>query len=45
MKTFCFVVFGLLLSVVAFAQVTGKMFPDMEAETVEDKKVKLPQRG
>jgi predicted peroxiredoxin len=24
------------------AQVTGKMFPAMEAETVEDKKVKLP---
>lgn len=24
------------------AQVVGKMFPDMEAETVEDKKVKLP---
>ena len=43
MKTFWFVVFGLLLSVVALAQVTGKVFPDMEAETVEDKKVKLPQ--
>lgn len=43
MKTFCFVVFGVMLSVVALAQVTGKMFPDMEAETVEDKKVKLPQ--
>jgi len=43
MKTFGFVVFGLLLSFVAAAQVTGKMFPDMEAETVEDKKVKLPQ--
>lgn len=25
------------------AQVVGKMFPDMEAETVEDKKVKLPE--
>ncbi|MBY0435519.1 MAG: hypothetical protein K2U26_15565 [Cyclobacteriaceae bacterium] len=24
------------------AQVTGKLFPDMEAETVEDKKVRLP---
>jgi hypothetical protein len=43
MKTFGFVVFGVLLSFVATAQVTGKMFPDMEAETVEDKKVKLPQ--
>jgi hypothetical protein len=43
MKTLGFVVFGLLLSFVATAQVAGKMFPDMEAETVEDKKVKLPQ--
>ncbi|SHI00007.1 ATP10 protein [Chryseolinea serpens] len=34
---------GLLLALSSFAQVTGKMFPDMEAETVEDKKVKLPQ--
>jgi len=25
------------------AQVVGKIFPDMEAETVEDKKVKLPK--
>src|SRR5436190_7330974 len=25
------------------AQVIGKVFPDMEAETVNDKKVKLPQ--
>jgi hypothetical protein len=25
------------------AQVVGKQFPDMEAETIEDKKVKLPQ--
>ncbi|MEJ0031308.1 MAG: hypothetical protein WDO15_13435 [Bacteroidota bacterium] len=24
------------------AQVIGKMFPDMQAETVEDKKVSLP---
>lgn len=31
------------LSVTIKAQVTGKMFPDMEAETVEDKKIKLPQ--
>jgi|SRR5688572_2723515 len=43
MKTLCFVVFGLFLSLRVEAQVTGKMFPDMEAETVEDKKVKLPQ--
>ncbi len=33
-----------LLAVInqAQAQVIGKIFPDMEAETVEDKKVKLP---
>jgi hypothetical protein len=43
MKTLCFVVFGLIFTVTVEAQVTGKMFPDMEAETVEDKKVKLPQ--
>lgn len=43
MKTLCFVVFSLVVSVAGKAQVTGKMFPDMEAETVEDKKVKLPQ--
>ena len=42
MKTLGFVVFSLLLSFAATAQV-GKAFPDMEAETVEDKKVKLPQ--
>jgi hypothetical protein len=45
MKTFGIVVLGLLLSFAASAQVTGKMFPDMEAETVEDKKVKLPQEA
>jgi hypothetical protein len=45
MKTLGFVVFGLLLAVAVEAQVTGKMFPDMEAETVEDKKVKLPQEA
>lgn len=43
MKTFGVVVLGVLLSFAAAAQVTGKMFPDMEAETVEDKRVKLPQ--
>jgi len=45
MKTLCFVVFGLFLTLTVEAQVTGKMFPDMEAETVEDKKVKLPQQA
>lgn len=33
---------GLLLVVPAAAQVVGKTFPAMEAETVEDKKVRLP---
>jgi hypothetical protein len=36
----------ILMSFIALmleAQVVGKMFPDMEAETVEDKKTKLPQ--
>lgn len=32
-----------LICIVSNAQVVGKVFPDMEAETVEDKKVKLPQ--
>ena len=31
-----------LVAVVVKAQVIGKIFPNMEAETVEDKKVKLP---
>lgn len=36
--------FLLLLSMVfhSNAQVIGKMFPDLEAETIEDKRVKLP---
>lgn len=42
MKKVILVFFGLMLTVVVHAQVVGKMFPDMEAETVEDKKVKLP---
>ena len=33
----------LLVGASAQAQVIGKQFPDMDAETVEDKKVKLPQ--
>lgn len=37
------IVLGLFLSVfITEAQVVGKTFPDMQAETVEDKKVKLP---
>ena len=43
MKKFTFLTLILVLSLAAKAQVTGKMFPDMEAETVEDKKVLLPQ--
>ena len=35
----------MIVSFAAQAQVIGKMFPDMEAETVEDKKVKLPQEA
>jgi hypothetical protein len=31
-----------ILAMSAEAQITGKMFPDMEAETVEDKKIRLP---
>jgi ATP10 protein len=36
---------GILLSLSIQAQVIGKMFPEMEAETVEDKKVRLPQEA
>ena len=43
MKKYTFLMFAVFLSLAATAQVTGKMFPDMEAETVEDKKVLLPQ--
>ena len=32
-----------LISYVAQAQAVGKIFPDLEAETADDKKVKLPQ--
>jgi hypothetical protein len=31
-----------VLSLSSKAQITGKMFPEMEAETVEDKKIRLP---
>ena len=43
MKKFSLLFVGFVLSVTLEAQVIGKTFPDMEAETVEDKKVKLPQ--
>lgn len=43
MKKLTFLMLAVVLSLAAHAQVTGKMFPDMEAETVEDKKIMLPQ--
>jgi hypothetical protein len=42
MKKIGLIVLGLCLESQAWTQVVGKQFPDMEAETVEDKKVKLP---
>lgn len=39
---FCLVMFAACLTD-SEGQVIGKTFPDMEAETVEDKKVRLPQ--
>jgi len=43
MKKLGLLILSTVLSLTIHAQVTGKMFPDMEAETVEDKKIKLPQ--
>ncbi len=43
MKTINIFIFFLLASASIQAQVVGKMFPSMEAETVEDKKVILPE--
>lgn len=43
MKTFALIVMAMALSFATHAQVIGKTFPDMEAETVEDKKIILPQ--
>jgi hypothetical protein len=42
MKRILFVCMLMLGGLTTQAQVVGKMFPAMEAETVEDKKVKLP---
>lgn len=42
MKNIILIVFLGFVSQLAFAQVVGKQFPDMTAETVEDKKVTLP---
>jgi hypothetical protein len=43
MKLFFGLTLGLLLALPTQGQVVGKMFPAMEAQTVEDKVVKLPQ--
>jgi ATP10 protein len=45
MKKVALLFLMIIFSFAADAQVIGKMFPDMEAETVEDKKVKLPQEA
>ncbi len=42
MKRTVFTIVGLALAFSLSAQVTGKMFPEMQAETVDDKKVSLP---
>src|SRR5690242_11488504 len=42
MKRVVFTVVALAVALNLSAQVVGKMFPDMDAETVEDKKVLLP---
>ncbi|MBX2961180.1 MAG: hypothetical protein KF687_01635 [Cyclobacteriaceae bacterium] len=43
MKSICIFAIVLLVGASAgFSQVIGKMFPDMEAETVEDQVIKLP---
>lgn len=42
MRKLIIVVFATLLCQQLLAQVKGKQFPDMQAETVEDKKVSLP---
>lgn len=39
---FTLLVVGLALTTAGYSQVVGKMFPSLEAETVEDKKVTLP---
>jgi hypothetical protein len=42
MKKTLLIVFGLALVISSSAQVIGKVFPEMEAETADDKKVNLP---
>ncbi|PZR41596.1 MAG: hypothetical protein DI538_00655 [Azospira oryzae] len=43
MQKILFLLFWLAGASLSFGQAVGKMFPAMEAETVEDKKVKLPE--
>jgi hypothetical protein len=43
MKRWTLLIIGCIVTFAVHAQVIGTMFPDMEAETVEDKKVNLPQ--
>jgi len=43
-KLFLLCIFSTALSYAAFSQVIGKMFPAMEAETVESKKINLPDQ-
>ena len=43
MKKIALLILNVFLVFAAQAQVTGKMFPTMEVETVEDKKVVLPK--
>ena len=43
MKKTALLIFNIFLFFAVQAQVTGKMFPTMEVETVEDKKVVLPK--
>jgi hypothetical protein len=45
MKKLSILIVSLLLFFNLRAQVIGKQFPDMEAETVEDKKVMLPRQA
>jgi hypothetical protein len=45
MKKFSLFLIGFALTFTLQAQVIGKMFPDLEAETVEDTKVRLPQEA
>lgn len=45
MKELSILIVSLLLFSSIKAQVIGKQFPDMKAETVEDKKVMLPQQA